>query len=119
MGGSKKVQIFLRKYYQLVTQEVLLNRCSFNHQCIIKAKVKESVFILLFLCIFICIICTHCVCVYFICLYLFTNTWPILDSEGVGALFAAHFLEKSAFCLLTLPKQMPFLTISNKNIFFN
>ena len=72
----------------------------------------------IFLCIFICIICTHCVCVYFICLYLFTNTWPILDSEGVGALFAAHFLEKSAFCLLTLPKQMPFLTISNKNIFF-
>ena len=55
---------------------------------------------------------------YFIYLYLLTNTWPILDSEGIGALFGAYFLEKSASCLLTLPKQMPFLTISNKNIFF-
>ena len=47
------------------------------------------------------------------------NTWPILDSEdiGVSALFWAHFFEKRAFCLLTLPKQMPFLTISYKNIF--
>ena len=94
MGGSKKVQIFLRKYYHLVTQEVLLNRCSFNHQCIIKAKVKESVFILLFLCIFICIICTHCVCVYFIYLYLFTNTWPILDSEGIGVIWVTFFGKK-------------------------
>ena len=42
---------------------------------------------------------------------------PILDSE-IGTLFGAHFLGKRAFCLLTLPKQMPFLTISNKNIFF-
>ena len=79
---------------------------------------KEFIFILLFLCIFICIICTHCLCVYFIYLYLLTNTWPILDSKGIGALFGAHFLEKRAFRLLTLPKQMPFLTISNKNIFF-
>ena len=39
--------------------------------------------------IFICIICTHCVCT-----YLFTNTWPILDSEGIGALFRAHFFWK-------------------------
>ena len=30
----------------------------------------------------------------------------------------AHFSEKGAFCLLVLPKQMPFLTISNENIFF-
>ena len=42
---------------------------------------------------------------------------PILDSE-IGTLFGAHFLGRRAFCLLTLPKQMPFLTISNKNIFF-
>ena len=55
---------------------------------------------------------------YFIYLYLLTNTWPILDSKGIGVLFGAHFLEKRAFRLLTLPKQMPFLTISNKNIFF-
>ena len=54
------------------------------------------------------------VCIY---LYLFTNTWPILDSEGIGAFFRAHFSEKRASCLLTLPKQMPFETIFNKNIF--
>ena len=59
-----------------------------------------------------------CLCVYFIYLHLFTNTWPIFDSKGIDALFKAHFLEKRIFCLLTLPKQMPFLTISNKNIFF-
>ena len=49
---------------------------------------------LLFLYIFICIICTHCVCVYFIYLYLFTNAWPILDSEGIDALFGAYFFGK-------------------------
>ena len=43
---------------------------------------------------------------------------PILDSEGMGAFFGAHYSEKRAFCLLAPPKQMPFLTISNKNIFF-
>ena len=78
---------------------------------------KEFVFIPLFLCIFICIICTHCVSLYFIYLHLFTNTWPILDTEGIGPLFGAHFLEKRSFCFLTLPKQMPFLTMSKKNIF--
>ena len=77
---------------------------------------RVFVFILLFLCIFICIICTHCVYVYFIYLYLFKNTWPILV-EGIGAVFGAHFLEKVHF-VCTLPKQIPFLTISNKNIFF-
>ena len=35
---------------------------------------------------------------------------PILDSEVI--------LKKRAFFLLAPPKQMPFLTISNKNIFF-
>ena len=68
--------------------------------------------------IFIGIICTHFLCVYFIYLHLFTNTWPILDSKGLGALFGAYFLEKRAFYLLTLPKQMSFLTISNKIISF-
>ena len=105
---------FLKKIYaycQLCTSsakyiQVLLNRFSFNHQYIINIKVKEFIFILLFLCIFICIICTHCVCLYFIYLYLFTNTWPILDSEGISVLFGAHFVEKGAFCLLTLPRQM-------------
>ena len=58
----------------------------------------------IFLCIFICIICTHCVCVYFICLYLFTNTWPILDSEGVGALFAAHFFGKKRILFAHTPE---------------
>ena len=57
------------------------------------------------------------VCLYFVYLYLFKNTWPILDSEGIDALFGTHW-KKGAFWLLTLLKQMPFLTISNKNIFF-
>ena len=35
------------------------------------------------------------VCILFI--YLFTNKWPILESEGIGALFWAHFLEKGYF----------------------
>ena len=34
-----------------------------------------------------------------------------------GCVFGAHFLKK-ACCLLALPKQMSFLTISNKKIFF-
>ena len=46
------------------------------------------------------------------------NTWPILDNKVIGALFGAHFSEKRAFCLLPLPKQMPFLTISKKKYFF-
>ena len=53
----------------------------------------------------------------YICLCLFIKTGAILDSEGMGAFFGAHFSEKRAFCLLTLPKQMPFLTISS-NFFF-
>ena len=56
--------------------------------------------------------------IYAYCLYLFMNIWPILDIEDIDVLFGAHFLEKRAFCLLTLLKQMSFLTISNKNIFF-
>ena len=43
---------------------------------------------------------------------------PILDNEGMGAFFGVHFSEKRAFCLLAPPKQVSFLTISNKNIFF-
>ena len=54
------------------------------------------------------------VCIY---LYLFTNIGPILDSEGMGAFFGANFSEEETFCLVTLPKQMPFLTISNKMFF--
>ena len=38
-------------------------------------------------------------------------------ARALGLLFGAHW-KKRAFCLLTLPKQMPFLTISNKTIFF-
>ena len=36
------------------------------------------------------------VCLYFIYLYLFKNTWPILDSEGIDALFGTHW-KKGAF----------------------
>ena len=43
---------------------------------------------------------------------------PILDSEGMGVFLGAYFSEKRAFWLLAPPKQMPFLTISDKNIFF-
>ena len=45
-------------------------------------------------------------------------TGPILDSEGMGSFFGAHFSEKRAFSLLAFPNQIAFLTISNKNIFF-
>ena len=37
---------------------------------------------------------------------------------GHEYVFGAHFSEKRAFCLLVPPEQMPFLTISNENIFF-
>ena len=57
----------------------------------------------LFLYIFICIICTHCVCVYFIYLYLFTNAWPILDSEDIDALFGAHFFRKKGILFSHTP----------------
>ena len=43
---------------------------------------------------------------------------PILDSEGMGTFLGAHFLEKKEFWLLATLKQMPFLTILDKNIFF-
>ena len=48
-------------------------------------------------------------------LYLLKNTGPFLDSEA-GVLFGETFFGTKG--LLTLPKQVPFLTISNKNIFF-
>ena len=43
---------------------------------------------------------------------------PILDIGDMGVFFRVYFLKKRAFCLLAPPKQMPFLTISNGNIFF-
>ena len=46
-----------------------------------------------------------------------TPTGPILHIPGMGAFFAGTFSEKRSFCLLALPKQMSFLTISNENIF--
>ena len=49
--------------------------------------------------------------------YALHKAGPILDSESMGAFFGACFSEKRAFCLLVPPKQMPFLTISIKNIF--
>ena len=42
---------------------------------------------------------------------------PILDNVGMGAFFWGTFSEKRAFCLLAIPKQMSFFTISNENIF--
>ena len=43
---------------------------------------------------------------------------PVLDTGGLGAFFRAYFLKKEHFCLLAHLKQISFLTISNKNIFF-
>ena len=37
---------------------------------------------------------------------------------GHGCIFRAHLLQKRTFCLLAPLKQMPFLTISNENVFF-
>ena len=51
-------------------------------------------------------------------LYLLSSTGPIVDIGGMGAFFEGTFLEERAFCLLTPPKQIPFLTSSNENIFF-
>ena len=41
---------------------------------------------------------------------------PILNSEGMGAFLGHICWEKKAFWLLAPPKQMAFLTISDKNI---
>ena len=45
------------------------------------------------------------------------HSGSILDIEGMGGFWGAFF-EKRVFCLLALPKQMPFSTISKENIFF-
>ena len=39
---------------------------------------------------------------------------PILDIRGIGAFFGAKIFIKQAFCLLAIPNQMSFLTISNE-----
>ena len=41
---------------------------------------------------------------------------PILNSEGMGAFLGHICWETKAFWLLAPPKQMAFLTISDKNI---
>ena len=43
---------------------------------------------------------------------------PILDSEVMGVFFGASILGKKGILLASTPKQVPYLTISNKNIFF-
>ena len=45
-------------------------------------------------------------------------TGPILDIEDMISFLVGYFLEKMAFWFLASPKRMPFLTISDKNIFF-
>ena len=40
-----------------------------------------------------------------------------LDTEGMGAIFGAHFWKKKGILFGCTPKQMPFLTIFNENIF--
>ena len=45
-------------------------------------------------------------------------TGPILNIKSMGAFFwGGNILKKRAFSLLEPPKQMPFSTISNENIF--
>ena len=62
-------------------------------------------------------------CLYSLCLcvfYLFVFIYELMAYSRQGGhkcLIWGTFLEKRAFCLLTLPKQMSFLSISNKNIF--
>ena len=57
------------------------------------------------------------VCILFTCIYL--QIHDIFQTVRSQAHYFGHiFLEKRTFCLLTFLKQMPFLTISNKNIFF-
>ena len=43
---------------------------------------------------------------------------PFLDIRGMDAFFGGNVFKKGAFRLLAPPNQMPFLTISNENIFF-
>ena len=75
---AKKFKIFVKNinllpvdYLTSSAKQMLFQ----HHKCVSKVKVKEFVFILLFLCIFICIICMSSlcilyVCILFICLYL-------------------------------------------------
>ena len=42
---------------------------------------------------------------------------PILDSEGMGRFLGAQLPGKKTFWLLAPPKEMPFLTISDKKFF--
>ena len=43
------------------------------------------------------------VCILFICIFM--NTWPILDSEDIGALFWAHFQKKGILLAHTPQKE--------------
>ena len=43
---------------------------------------------------------------------------PILDIGDMGTFLKHIFFEKRAFCLLSPPKQMSFLIISNEFCFF-
>ena len=54
--AKKKFRFFEKNICILPDGYLLLNRCSFNHQCISKIRWR-SVFSPLYLCIFFCIIC--------------------------------------------------------------
>ena len=74
---KQKSSEFLKKIYAVGYLTSSAKQMLFQPPVCHQIKVKELVFIVLFLCVFICIICTYYVCLYFIYLYLFTNTWPI------------------------------------------
>ena len=64
-----------------------------------------------------CFYCVIFMCIYLYYLYLLCMFVFYLSVFIYEYMAYSHFLEKRVFCLLTLLKRMPFLTISNKNIF--
>ena len=75
VGGSKKVTIFEKKNKQTKNMHIVLfNRCSSNQQYIIKVKVREYVFIQLFVRLYYLYLLS-CVC---IDLYLLTYKYLII-----------------------------------------
>ena len=130
-GGQKqKSSDFLKKTYtycQSVILYVLLNICSSSHQYIIKIKMKEFVFIslflhtftfiimyllcvfafvfiLLFLHIFICII-MYWLCVFaFICIYFYINAYKYINNQqSVSMQGSCAKNSQIAICTAVLP----------------
>ena len=59
-----------------------------------------------------------CMFVFYWSVFIYEYIAYFRHSEHRCIIWGIFFWKKGAFCLLTLLKQMPFLSISNKNIFF-